>query len=180
MQEVEILKNGGIILYPTDTIWGLGCDATQPLAIKRIIKLKGRNNTKNLLLLVSDIDMLREYVERIPPLAIDLMKKHQPPLTIIYPQSKNLPIELLSQDETIGIRIPHHEYSQKLIKEFGKPIVSTSANLSNKPSPTCFNEISKRIKNHVDFIVDVDRDKVTEQSSPIYKITLKGEIIKIR
>ncbi|MFA7082627.1 MAG: L-threonylcarbamoyladenylate synthase [Bacteroidales bacterium] len=180
MQEIEILNKGGIILYPTDTIWGLGCDATQPLAIKRIIELKGRDNSKNLLLLVSDIDMLRDYIENIPDQALDLMKEYQSPLTIIYPKSKNLPINLLSQDESIGIRIPNHAYCQKLIKGFGKPIISTSANLSNEPSPISFQTISKAIKEGVDFISSIERDKTSTQASSIYKITIEGELIKIR
>ncbi|MBP6429522.1 MAG: threonylcarbamoyl-AMP synthase, partial [Bacteroidales bacterium] len=149
MQEIEILNKGGIILYPTDTIWGLGCDATQPLAIKRIIELKGRDNSKNLLLLVSDLDMLRDYVEEIPQEALNLMDKHNTPITIIYPKSKNLPINLLSQDDSIGIRIPNHKYCQSLLKEFGKPIISTSANLSNEPSPISFQTISQTIKQGV-------------------------------
>lgn len=180
MQEIEILNKGGIILYPTDTIWGLGCDATQPLAIKRIIELKGRDNSKNLLLLVSDLDMLRDYVEEIPQEALDLMDKHNTPITIIYPKSKNLPINLLSQDDSIGIRIPNHKYCQSLLKEFGKPIISTSANLSNEPSPISFQTISQTIKQGVDFISRIEQDKVSTQASSIYKITLEGELIKIR
>lgn len=180
MQEIEILNKGGIILYPTDTIWGLGCDATQPLAIKRIIELKGRDNSKNLLLLVSDLDMLRDYVEEIPQEALDLMDKHNTPITIIYPKSKNLPINLLSQDDSIGIRIPNHKYCQSLLKEFGKPIISTSANLSNEPSPISFQTISQTIKQGVDFISSIEQDKTSTQASSIYKITLEGELIKIR
>ncbi len=180
MQEIEILNKGGIILYPTDTIWGLGCDATQPLAIKRIIELKGRDNSKNLLLLVSDLDMLRDYVEEIPQEALDLMDKHNTPITIIYPKSKNLPINLLSQDDSIGIRIPNHKYCQSLLKEFGKPIISTSANLSNEPSPISFQTISQTIKQGVDFISSIEQDKTSTQASSIYKITIEGELIKIR
>ncbi len=180
MQEIEILNKGGIILYPTDTIWGLGCDATQPLAIKRIIELKGRDNSKNLLLLVSDLDMLRDYVEEIPQEALNLMDKHNTPITIIYPKSKNLPINLLSQDDSIGIRIPNHKYCQSLLKEFGKPIISTSANLSNEPSPISFQTISQTIKQGVDFISSIEQDKTSTQASSIYKITIEGELIKIR
>jgi len=180
MQEIEILKKGGIILYPTDTIWGLGSDATQPLSIKRIIGLKGRDNTKNLLILVSDIEMLRNYVEEIPNNALELIQNTTSPLTIIYPKAKNLPIELLSQDESIGIRIPNHNYCQKLLREFGKPIISTSANLSSHPSPISFNEISQKIKQEVDFIADLERDIISNQVSSIYKLISSTEIIKIR
>lgn len=180
MKEIEILNNGGIILYPTDTIWGLGCDATQPLAIKRIIELKGRDQSKNLLLLISDIEMLKDYVEEIPQKALELIEEIKTPLTIIYPKAKNLPISLLSQDETIGIRIPNHEYCQKLLKEFGKPIISTSANISGESSPTCFKTISQKIKEGVDYISSEEQEKETHQASSIYKITSQGDIIKIR
>ncbi|MFA6806082.1 MAG: L-threonylcarbamoyladenylate synthase [Bacteroidales bacterium] len=180
MQEIDILNKGGIILYPTDTIWGLGSDPTQPLSIKRIIELKGRDNTKNLLILVSDIQMLRNYVEEIPNKALELIRDYLSPLTIIYPKAKNLPIDLLSQDQSIGIRIPNHAYCQKLLREFGKPIISTSANLSNHPSPISFNTISQTIKQGVDFIADIERDKISNQASSIYKIISNTEIIKIR
>lgn len=180
MKEIEVLNKGGIILYPTDTIWGLGCDATQPLSVKRIIELKGRDNSKNLLLLVSDIKMLRNYVEEIPQKAIELMEEIQTPLTIIYPKAKNLPINLLSQDETIGIRIPNNKYCQKLLKELGKPIVSTSANLSKEPPPSCFETINQQIKDGVDYISTQERDIISNQASSIYKITSESEVIKIR
>lgn len=180
MQEVEILKNGGIILYPTDTIWGLGCDATQPLAIKRIIEIKGRASSKNLIILVSDFEMLKNYVEEIPLQAIKLMQEIQTPLTIIYPKAKNLPINMLSQDDSIGIRIPNHQYCQRLLKELNKPIISTSANLSNEASPTCFQSINDKIKQEVDFIANIEHNKITNQASSIYKITNEGELIKIR
>lgn len=179
MKEIEILNNGGIILYPTDTIWGLGCDATNIKAIEKIISLKGRDSSKNLIILVSDIEMLEKYIEFLPSQALSLLNEFKTPLTIIYPKSKNLP-SLLSQDETIGIRIPKHKYCQELIRNFKKPIVSTSANISNQPSPKCFKEISMEIKNGVDFIAEVEQDKESSQASSIFKITLDGETIKIR
>jgi len=179
LKEIEILNNGGIILYPTDTIWGLGCDATNIKAIEKIISLKGRDSSKNLIILVSDIEMLEKYIEFLPSQALSLLNEFKTPLTIIYPKSKNLP-SLLSQDETIGIRIPKHKYCQELIRNFKKPIVSTSANISNQPSPKCFKEISMKIKNGVDFIAEVEQDKEYSQASSIFKITLDGETIKIR
>lgn len=179
MKEIEVLKNGGIILYPTDTIWGLGCDATNIKAIERIISIKGRDSSKNLIILVSDIEMLEKYIEFLPSQALNLLNEFETPLTIIYPKSKNLP-SLLSQNETIGIRIPKHDYCQKLLKEFGKPIVSTSANISQQPSPKSFKEISIEIKNGVDFIAEVEQDKKSSQASSIFKITLEGETVKIR
>ncbi|HBN05323.1 MAG TPA: threonylcarbamoyl-AMP synthase [Bacteroidales bacterium] len=179
MKEIEILNNGGIILYPTDTIWGLGCDATNIKAIEKIISLKGRDSSKNLIILVSNIEMLEKYIEFLPSQALSLLNEFETPLTIIYPKSKNLP-SLLSQDETIGIRIPKHKYCQELIRNFKKPVVSTSANISNQPSPKSFKEISNEIKNGVDFIAEVEQDKESSQASSIFKITLEGETIKIR
>ncbi|MBP1630848.1 MAG: Sua5/YciO/YrdC/YwlC family protein [Bacteroidetes bacterium] len=181
MKEIEILNNGGIILYPTDTIWGLGCDATQPLAIKKIIELKGRDESKNLLILVKDIEMLLNYVENIPKEALGLIENTPTPLTIIYPKAKNLPIEYLSQSQSIGIRIPKHSYCQALLSKFGKPIVSTSANISGEPSPIDFYSISQKIKNGVDYISEIEKDKISNNlGSSIVLIKDTGEIIKIR
>lgn len=179
MKEIEVLNNGGIILYPTDTIWGLGCDATNKKAIERIISIKGRENSKSLIILVSDFEMLKTYVEHIPNQALELINSIKTPLTIIYPKSKNLP-NLLSQDGTIAIRIPQHDYCQKLISSFGKPIVSTSANLTNQPSPKSFGEVSSIIKEEVDFIAEVEQEKESSIASTIYKILAEGEIVKIR
>ncbi len=179
MKEIEILNNGGIILYPTDTIWGLGCDATNIKAIEKIISLKGRDSSKNLIILVSDIEMLENYVEFLPPQALTLLNKYETPLTIIYPKSKNLP-SILSQDQSIGIRIPKHTYCKELIRNLKRPIVSTSANISKEPSPKSFKEIRIEIKNGVDFIAEVQQDKESSQASSIFKITLEGETIQIR
>lgn len=180
MKEIEILNSGGIILYPTDTIWGLGCDATNEKAIEKVLSLKDREQEKHLLILVSDISMLSNYIETIPNKALELMNEIKEPLTIIYPNTKNLPPILVSQDNTIGIRIPKHNYCQKLIKSFGKPIISTSANRSGEPSPKIFKDISNEIKNGVDYIVEIEHDKISLQASSIYKITINEEIIKIR
>lgn len=181
MEEVNILKNGGIILYPSDTIWGLGCDATQPLAIKKIIGLKGREDTKNLIILIKDIDMLRNYVEYIPDIALRLIEQEKNPLTIIYPKSKNLPTKYLSQNQSIGIRIIKHKYCHEIISKLNKPLVSTSANISGEPSPKNFNSIDNRIKQGVDFIADLDQDTSNKETpSKIILIKEDGNIINIR
>ncbi len=180
MKEVEILKNGGVILYPTDTIWGIGCDATQKEAIQKVINIKGRTAEKHFILLARDIEMISQYVETIPQEALELINNTTSPLTIIYPKAKNLPIEMLSYDGSIGIRIPHHEYCQRLLKELNRPIVSTSANISGEKSPSNFSEISLAIKEKADFISPQEFQAQNTQASSIVKILESGEIIKIR
>ncbi|MCI7465814.1 MAG: threonylcarbamoyl-AMP synthase [Bacteroidales bacterium] len=181
MFETQILKVGGVILYPTDTIWGLGCDATNREAIERIIQIKGRSANKNLLILVSDEEMLAEYVESIPSCARDLLHSVQTPATIIYPQAKNLPIDLLSNNQSIGIRIPKHDYCQRLLKEFGKPIVSTSANLSGMPSPENFSQIVPDILQAVDYVAEQDReDKEQHSASSIFIVESDNSLRQIR
>ncbi len=181
MEETKILSNGGVILYPTDTIWGLGCDATNEAAIRRIIKIKGRDSGKNLLILVKDEEMLRSYVEYIPQQALQLLHFSNQPTTIIYPKAKNLPIHLLSNSESIGIRIPKHDFCQSLLAEFGKPIVSTSANFSTQPSPCCFSQIDSRLLELVDYVSEVQRDSVAQSTgSSIFLISENGETKQLR
>lgn len=179
-KEIEILKNGGIILYPTDTIWGIGCDATQKQAIQKIIDLKGRSPEKNFILLCKDVEMISQYVETIPQKALELIKESTSPLTIIYPKAKNLPIEMLSNDGTIGIRIPNHPYCQEILKELNRPLVSTSANISGEKSPKDFSEISNIIKEKADFISPQEFQANNTQASSIVKIFENGEVLKIR
>ena len=136
----EVLKNGGIILYPTDTIWGIGCDATNELAVKRIYELKHREDNKAMLVLLDDVGKLASYVE-VPDVAYELLEVNDKPMTIIYPNAKNLAKNLIAQDRTIGIRITSEAFTKALLYRFRKPIVSTSANISGEPSPKCFAEI---------------------------------------
>ncbi|MDR0971025.1 MAG: threonylcarbamoyl-AMP synthase [Bacteroidales bacterium] len=180
MEELAYLQRGEIILYPTDTIWGLGCDATNKEAIKKIIELKQRPKNKSILLLVSDREMLRNYVEEIPKKALELLDEIKEPLTIIYPKAKNLPIEYLSNDETIGIRIPKNEYCQRLIKALSLPLVSTSANISGEKSPTCFNEISEEIKKGVSYIANIPKQESTKHNSIIYIVKENNDYERIR
>jgi L-threonylcarbamoyladenylate synthase len=181
MKETEILKVGGVILYPTDTVWGLGCDATNEEGIKKILEIKGRGKGKHLLLLVKDEDMLKKYVEQIPDLAKDLLKSSSCPTTIIYPKAKNLPLHLLSENGSIGIRIPNHDYCQRLLDELNVPLVSTSANLSGMPTPQSFTDIDERIKNAVDYIAEEERENnEIKQPSAIFKIDLEGGLERIR
>ena len=175
-----ILKNGGVILYPTDTIWGLGCDATNPEAVKRIYDIKKRADNKSMLVLLDDAGKIASYAD-VPDIALDLIEVADKPTTIIYPGAKRLAPNLIAEDGTIGIRITREEFTRSLIFRYNKPIVSTSANLSGEPSPHFFGEISEEIKNAVDYIVDYRRnDHKPAAPSSIIKLGMGGEIQIIR
>jgi len=178
---VEILREGGIILYPTDTIWGIGCDATNEKAVKRIYEIKQREETKSMLVLLDSSAKLQAYLSDVPEIAWDLIDVADKPLTIIYPQGKNLAANLLSADGTIGIRITQEIFSKRLCEMFRKPIVSTSANVSGNPSPGNFAEISDEIKQKMDYIVDF-RQGEEQQSSPssIIKLQKDGSFVILR
>ncbi|WP_369047676.1 L-threonylcarbamoyladenylate synthase [Tenacibaculum sp. UWU-22] len=176
---IFILKNKKIILYPTDTVWGIGCDATDEIAVKKIYALKNREETKSLIILVDSIVMLKQYVEKVPEKALEIIQNATKPTTIIYKNPKNLAKNTIAQDNTIAIRIAQDDFCKQLIKAFKKPIVSTSANVSGEPTPRCFSEISKAILNNVDYVVDLHREKITQQSSIILKIE-DGKVSTIR
>ena len=176
----EVLKNGGIILYPTDTIWGIGCDATNELAVKRIYELKHREDNKAMLVLLDDVGKLASYVE-VPDVAYELLEVNDKPMTIIYPNAKNLAKNLIAQDRTIGIRITSEAFTKALLYRFRKPIVSTSANISGEPSPKCFAEISDAVKSVVDYVVDFRQEETSNPApSSIIKLGVGGEIQIIR
>ena len=176
----EVLKNGGIILYPTDTIWGIGCDATNELAVKRIYELKHREDNKAMLVLLDDVGKLASYVE-VPDVAYELLEVNDKPMTIIYPNAKNLAKNLIAQDLTIGIRITSEAFTKALLYRFRKPIVSTSANISGEPSPKCFAEISDAVKSVVDYVVDFRQEETSNPApSSIIKLGVGGEIQIIR
>ena len=176
----EVLKNGGIILYPTDTIWGIGCDATNELAVKRIYELKPREDNKAMLVLLDDVGKLASYVE-VPDVAYELLEVNDKPMTIIYPNAKNLAKNLIAQDRTIGIRITSEAFTKALLYRFRKPIVSTSANISGEPSPKCFAEISDAVKSVVDYVVDFRQEETSNPApSSIIKLGVGGEIQIIR
>lgn len=181
MDEIEVLNNGGVILYPTDTIWGLGCDAVNRKAVERLTAIKGREKGKSLLILVADENMLTNYVEQIPQKALELLRSALQPTTIIYPKAKNLPLDLLSQNGSIGIRIPKHDYCKRLIGRLGRPIVSTSANFGGRPSPQNFSQIDERLLSLVDFVADCEReDKEKHAASSLILIDENGELKQIR
>jgi len=178
---LEVLRNGGIILYPTDTIWGIGCDATNADAVKKIIQIKKRNDKKSMLILVDVANRINQYIREIPEISWELIEVSDHPVTIIYPGAKNLASNLIAEDGSVGIRITKDEFCKKLIGQFKKPIVSTSANISERPSPSIFSEIDPEVINSVDYVVSWrqnDRKKATPSS--IIKIGTKGEIKIIR
>ncbi|WP_346855524.1 L-threonylcarbamoyladenylate synthase [uncultured Draconibacterium sp.] len=178
---VEILKSGGIILYPTDTIWGIGCDATNPEAVKRIYKLKKREDSKSMLVLMENPALLDRYVEEVPEVAWDLVEISTTPLTVIYPGAKNLAKNLIAEDGSIGIRFTKEKFTSQLLQRFRKPLVSTSANISGEKSPAFFDEISEEIKSQVDYIVEYRQDDTTPaQPSSIIKLGTGGQIDIIR
>ena len=190
---LEVLRNGGVILYPTDTVWGIGCDATDPEAVAKIYSIKKREDSKSLVLLASDMDMSCRYVKEVPEMAIQLVEVNDKPMTIIYPGAiagekdvmkadrRALAFNTVAEDGTVGIRIPMMDFCQQLVSRFGRPIVSTSANISGEATPKKYAEISEEIKSAADHIVDPSLEKgATGQSSSIIKVGLDYSIEIIR
>lgn len=178
---LEILKNGGVILYPTDTIWGIGCDATNEKAVERIYKIKKREDSKSMLVLMENPALLERYVTEVPEIAWDLVEVATTPLTVIYPKAKNLAKNLVASDGSIGIRFTKEAFTTQLLQRFRRPLVSTSANISGEKSPAFFNEISEEIKSQVDYIVEFRQDDTTpSQPSSIIKLGAGGQIDIIR
>ena len=181
IKALEVLRSGGIILYPTDTIWGIGCDATNPAAVNRIYEIKQRQDTKSMLVLMENPNLLNSYISEVPEIAWELIDVADTPLTIIYPGAKNLAANLLAKDGSVGIRITNEAFTQQLIQRFRKPVVSTSANISGQKSPQNFAEISDEIKKSVDFIVNFRQDDLTRSNpSGIIKLGVGGQIEIIR
>ena len=178
---LEVLKEGGIVLYPTDTIWGIGCDATNEKAVEKVFQIKQRSDQKSMLVLLDNSNKIPSYVNEIPDIVWDLIDLADKPLTIIYSGAKNLAKNLISSDGSIGIRITNDLFTQKLISKFGKPIVSTSANLSGEPAPSNYSEISRKIIDAVDYVVKWRQDDVSKiMPSDIIKLEPNGEIQIIR
>lgn len=178
---LEVLHAGGIILYPTDTIWGIGCDATNEKAVERIYQIKKREDSKSMLVLMENINFLSRYVEDVPEIAYDLIEVGDKPLTVIYPGAKNLAKNLIANDGTVGIRLTSEDFTRQLIQRFKKPIVSTSANLSGAASPACFDDISPEIRAAVDYVVEYRQTDLTPATpSSIIKLGVGGEIEILR
>ena len=194
---LEVLRAGGIILYPTDTVWGIGCDATDPEAVAKIYAIKNREDSKSLVLLASDMDMICRYIKEVPEMAVQLVEVNDKPMTIVYPgavcgarpddsgkvrkSNHCLAYNTVAEDGTVGIRLPMMEFCQQLISRFGRPIVSTSANISGEATPKKYAEISEAVKSAVDHTVDPALEKgATGQSSSIIKVGLDYSIEIIR
>lgn len=177
----EIMQAGGVILYPTDTVWGIGCDATNPEAVKKVYEIKRRADSKSMLVLIDTSAKLDFYVDEVPDIALDLIELTAQPLTIIYSGARNLAPNLIAADGSVGIRITSEQFSKRLCERFRKPIVSTSANVSGEPTPSIFSEISDEVKNAVDYIVDFRRnDNQKAQPSGIIKLGAGGLVQVIR
>ena len=184
-QALEVLRKGGIILYPTDTVWGIGCDATNPEAVAKVYEIKRRADSKSLVLLASDMDMICRYVKEVPEMAIQLVEVNDKPMTIIYPGAVTgqygLAQNTVAEDGTVGIRIPMMDFCQQLVARLGRPLVSTSANISGELTPKKYAEISEEIRSAVDHVVDPSLEKgATGQSSSIIKVGLDYSIKIIR
>ena len=179
-QIIQTLKSGGTILYPTDTIWGIGCDATNIDAIEKIFEIKKREKTKSMIILVESDKRLQDLVD-VPEMAWEIMDLSEKPVTIIYDSPKGLPKELLAEDGSIGIRLVKNDFLKKLISKLNKPLVSTSANFSGEKSPMKFSDISQEIVDAVDFVVEENQDKVSEYSgSSIIRVWSDGRVKVIR
>ncbi|MBR1872151.1 MAG: threonylcarbamoyl-AMP synthase [Bacteroidales bacterium] len=190
---LKVLREGGVILYPTDTIWGIGCDATNPQAVARVYDIKKRADSKALVLLASDMDMVARYVKEIPDAAIQLVEVNDSPMTLIYPSAicraaDDTPGDrhfiagnAVAEDGSVGIRVPMMEFCRNLVFKLGRPVVSTSANISGEPSPQKFRDIPDAIKEAVDYVVapSLERES-TGKSSQIIKVGLRGEIQILR
>jgi len=177
----EILRKGGVILYPTDTVWGIGCDATKEDAVKRIYEIKRRSDSKSMLILMDSPAQLDRYIDDLPEIAPNLIENSDKPLTIIYSGAKNLAANLIASDGTIGIRITKEAFSKELCRRFGKPVVSTSANFSGDPSPSNFSEINREIFRLVDYVVNYRNDeKQKSKPSSIMRLEKSGVIKMIR
>ena len=178
---LSILRNGGTILYPTDTIWGIGCDATNEKAVEKVYGIKQRQESKSLIVLASDEGMLNRFIKDVPALAWDLMEVSDTPLTIIYDAPRGLAKNVVAEDGSVGVRLVKDDFCQQLIHKFGKPIVSTSANISGTPAPQCFDEISEEIKSKVDYIVNWRQDDISKtKASSIIKLKSNGEFTIVR
>lgn len=191
-EALSVLNKGGVILYPTDTVWGLGCDATDPEAVAKIYRIKNRSDSKSLVLLASDMDMIARFVREVPEMAVQLVEVNDKPMTIIYPGAMAagagepsdkhlLAHNVVAEDGTVGIRIPMMDFCVELVRRLGRPLVSTSANISGEPTPKDFSEVSEPIRKAVDYTVDPALERgATGQSSSIIKIGLDSTVQIIR
>lgn len=177
---IAVLKKGGLILYPTDTVWGIGCDATNPDAVDKVFKLKQRSDEKSLICLVHDFKMLNEYVENVPEVAYDILKYAKKPTTIIYDDPIRVAENIIAADNSLAIRVAKDEFCKKLIQRFRRPLVSTSANISGEKTPQSYAEIDPLILEGVDYVVNLQHKKKSGKPSAIIKLKNDGSVKVIR
>ncbi|MBG43351.1 MAG: threonylcarbamoyl-AMP synthase [Aequorivita sp.] len=177
---IAVLKKGGLILYPTDTVWGIGCDVTNPEAVDKVFKLKQRSDEKSLICLVHDFRMLNEYVENVPEVAYDILKFAKKPTTIIYDDPIRVAENIIAADNSLAIRVTKDEFCKKMIQRFRKPLVSTSANISGEKTPQSYSEIDPLILEGVDYVVNLHHEKKSGKPSSIIKLKNDGSVKVIR
>lgn len=178
---LEVLRKGGIILYPTDTVWGIGCDATNAEAVAKIYALKRSENKHSMLVLCKDADMVVRYVNKAPGIAFEVMEMATKPLTLILPGASGLAANLIPEERTLGVRVPNHEFCYRLLNKFGRPIVSTSANISGEPTPKGLGDVAKEVVEGVDFVVNPRfQGRPTGKPSSIIAFGEGGEVNIIR
>jgi len=177
---LEVLKKGGLILYPTETVWGIGCDATNPEAVAKVYQLKQRKESKALICLVHDFKMLNQFVEEIPEVAYDILKYAEKPTTIIYDDPIRVAENIVAPDNTLAFRVTKHPFCKNLVRKFRWPIVSTSANISGQKTPKSFKEISPEIIAGVDYVVNLQKNEKSGKPSAIIKLGLDGGVKIIR
>ena len=176
---VETLKKGGIILYPTDTVWGIGCDATNEKAVKKVYELKRRSKSKALIILIAEYANLYRLIDQISPDAYEHIHS-KTPTTVIFDNVKNISKHAIANDGSAAIRLPNDEFCKRIINSLGQPIVSTSANISGGDNPKSFTEINKELKDNVDYVVNLRQNEIMDKPSSIIKICEDGKIQKIR
>lgn len=177
----DVLQRGGVILYPTDTVWGIGCDATNSEAVKRVFAIKQRADHKAMIVLLGDERNLDRYVDDVPEIAYDLVSLSEKPLTIVYDKGINLAPELLGSDGSVGVRVTREEFSCRLCKTFKRPIVSTSANLSGTQAPAIFDEIPDNIKSQMDYVAMTRRDdRQAHEPSSVIRLGCDGSVKVLR
>ena len=180
-QAVEVMRQGGVILYPTDTVWGIGCDATNAEAVRKVYEIKRREDSKAMLVLVDSDNRIQRYIQDVPAVAWDLLDCADKPLTVIFDGAKNLPENLISEDGSLGIRVTKEPFSQQLCFRMAKPVVSTSANFSGEPAARCFDEISEELKSLVDYVCTSRRnERPAAKPSSIIKLGVGGLVKIIR
>ena len=176
----EIIKEGGIILYPTDTVWGIGCDATNPEAVAKIYQLKQREETKSMIVLMNGEKMIYNVFKEVPEVAWQIIDLSEKPTTIILDQPRNVATNLIASDNTLGIRLVKEPFCFKLMEKMKKPLVSTSANISGQPTPIAFKDISQDIIKGVDYVVNLHQEKIAGKPSTIIKLTNDSQVKVIR